>query len=44
MFADNEQRYEMRRDCQEIFPGLLLGPFQASKSLEKLKELGVTHV
>ena len=34
----------MRRDCQEILPGLLLGPFQASKSLETLKSLGITHM
>ncbi|KAG9123945.1 hypothetical protein FRC07_013404 [Ceratobasidium sp. 392] len=41
---DVEWRYEMRRDCQEIIPGLLLGPFQTSKSLERLTELGVTHI
>ncbi|KAG8701215.1 hypothetical protein FRC08_004219 [Ceratobasidium sp. 394] len=41
---DVEWRYEMRRDCQEIIPGLLLGPFQTSKSLERLTELGVTHM
>ncbi|KAF8685687.1 Dual specificity phosphatase, catalytic domain [Rhizoctonia solani] len=41
---DVEWRYEMRRDCQEIFPGLLLGPFQASKDLERMKSLGITHV
>ncbi|KLO17269.1 phosphatases II [Schizopora paradoxa] len=39
-----EWRYEMRRDCQEIIPGLLLGPFQVSKSLEALQQLGVTHI
>ena len=37
-------RYEMRRECQEILPGLLLGPFVASKSLETLLSLGVTHM
>ena len=37
-------RYEMRRECQEILPGLLLGPFVASKSLETLKEHGITHM
>jgi len=42
--ADVEWRYEMRRECQEILPGLLLGPFQASKSLEVLQSLGVTHI
>ena len=34
----------MRRECQEILPGLLLGPFQASKSLDTLQSLGVTHM
>jgi hypothetical protein len=37
-------RYEMRRECQEILPGLLLGPFQASKSLELLQGLQITHM
>ncbi|KAF9046505.1 protein-tyrosine phosphatase-like protein [Panaeolus papilionaceus] len=41
---DVEWRYEMRRECQEILPGLLLGPFVASKSLETLMKLGVTHI
>jgi serine/threonine/tyrosine-interacting protein len=34
----------MRRECQEILPGLLLGPFVASKSLETLKSLEITHI
>jgi len=34
----------MRRECQEILPGLFLGPFIASKSLETLKALKVTHI
>ncbi|KAL4073131.1 protein-tyrosine phosphatase-like protein [Scleroderma yunnanense] len=42
--GDVEWRYEMRRECQEILPGLLLGPFQASKSLETLQSHGVTHI
>jgi len=42
--GDVEWRYEMRRECQEILPGLLLGPFQASKSLELLKNLHITHI
>ncbi|KDR82613.1 hypothetical protein GALMADRAFT_238018 [Galerina marginata CBS 339.88] len=41
---DVEWRYEMRRECQEILPGLLLGPFVASKSLDTLLSLGVTHI
>jgi len=39
-----EWKYEMRRDCQQIIPGLLLGPFQVSKSLEKLEALKITHI
>jgi len=42
--GDVEWRYEMRRECQEIMPGLLLGPFQVSKSMEKMKELNITHI
>jgi len=34
----------MRRECQEIVPGMLLGPFVVSKQLDKLKELGITHI
>ncbi|KAI0269860.1 protein-tyrosine phosphatase-like protein [Gloeopeniophorella convolvens] len=42
--GDVEWRYDMRHECQEILPGLLLGPFQVSKKLDTLKELGITHV
>jgi len=41
---DVEWKYEMRRECQEILPGLILGPLQAAKSLNILQGLGVTHV
>lgn len=34
----------MRRQCQEILPGVLLGPLQASKSLDMLRELKITHM
>ncbi|KAJ3517620.1 hypothetical protein NMY22_g13923 [Coprinellus aureogranulatus] len=42
--GDVEWRYEMRRECQEILPGLFLGPFVASKSLDTLQGLGITHI
>ncbi|KAH9942911.1 protein-tyrosine phosphatase-like protein [Amylocystis lapponica] len=42
--GDVEWTYEMRRQCQEILPNLLLGPLQASKSLQTLQSLGVTHI
>ncbi|CAA7261470.1 unnamed protein product [Cyclocybe aegerita] len=41
---DIEWRYEMRRECQEILPGLFLGPFVASKSLDTLRNLGISHI
>jgi len=42
--GDIEWRYEMRREFQEILPGLLLGPFQVSKNLQVLQSMGVTHI
>ncbi|KAF7291654.1 hypothetical protein HMN09_01256600 [Mycena chlorophos] len=42
--GDVEWRYEMRRECQEIIPGLLLGPFVASKSLDTLRNHHITHI
>jgi hypothetical protein len=39
-----KHRYDMRHQCQEILPGLLLGPFQVSKNLASLQELGVSHM
>ncbi|EPT05182.1 phosphatases II [Fomitopsis schrenkii] len=42
--GDVEWAYEMRRHCQEILPGLLLGPLQVSKSLQTLQQFGVTHI
>jgi serine/threonine/tyrosine-interacting protein len=37
-------RYEMRREAQEIVPGLFVGPFQSSKSFETLQRLGITDI
>jgi len=42
--GDVEWKYEMRRECQQILPGLLLGPFVASKSLETLQSLNISHI
>ncbi|GAA5972088.1 hypothetical protein JCM3765_001288 [Sporobolomyces pararoseus] len=39
-----EWRYEMRREAQEIVPGLFVGPFQPSWKLEILQGLGITHI
>ncbi|KND02796.1 uncharacterized protein SPPG_01877 [Spizellomyces punctatus DAOM BR117] len=40
----HDWRYEMRREMQEILPGLWLGPYQCSKNKELLKSKGITHV
>ncbi|POY70747.1 hypothetical protein BMF94_6157 [Rhodotorula taiwanensis] len=37
-------KYEMRRDAQEILPGLYVGPFQPSWKREVLQGLGITHI
>jgi serine/threonine/tyrosine-interacting protein len=42
--GDVEWRYDMRHQCQEILPGLLLGPFQVSKNQLTLNELGISHI
>ena len=39
-----KHRYDMRHQCQEILPGLLLGPFQVSKNQITLNELGISHM
>ncbi|WWC94128.1 hypothetical protein V866_000967 [Kwoniella sp. B9012] len=42
--GNNEWKYEMRREAQQIIPGLYLGPFQSSTNLTKMKLMGITHV
>ncbi|KXS13188.1 phosphatases II, partial [Gonapodya prolifera JEL478] len=39
-----EWRYEMRREMQEIVPGLFLGPHTASKQRDALRSHGITHI
>ncbi|TXT13795.1 hypothetical protein VHUM_01162 [Vanrija humicola] len=34
----------MRREAQEVLPGLYLGPFQASTNMAKLRAMGITHI
>lgn len=40
----SEWSYEMRREAQEILPGLFVGPYQASRSLDSLKQKGITSI
>lgn len=34
----------MRREAQQIIPGLFVGPYQISRLLEPLQNLGITHI
>nr|CAD7423785.1 unnamed protein product [Timema monikensis] len=42
----DEWTYVMRRDMQEIIPGLFLGPYSSAmrSKLEQLTRLGITHI
>ncbi|TIB91316.1 phosphatases II [Wallemia mellicola] len=40
----SDWRYEMRRECQEIIPNLVLGPYQCSKDTAFLTSAGITHI
>lgn len=47
MLAPQEDwTYTMRRDMQEIVPGVYLGPYAAAgkKNLSKLESVGITHI
>lgn len=37
-------KYDMRRDAQQIVPGLWLGPFTVATNKSRLLEMGVTHM
>ncbi|CAG8817311.1 26904_t:CDS:2, partial [Gigaspora margarita] len=37
-------KYEMRRQMQEILPGLFLGPYSCSKEFDLLKQNNITHI
>ena len=41
-----EWTYTMRRDMQEIVPGVYLGPYAAAgkKNLARLEQVGISHV
>ncbi|MBW0502817.1 hypothetical protein O181_042532 [Austropuccinia psidii MF-1] len=37
-------KYEMRRQAQEVLPSIYLGPYQSSRDLNTLQQLGITHI
>lgn len=41
---DHSARMKKRIDCDEVFPGIILGSSDTVKNLEYLLDLGVTHV
>lgn len=42
--SSSHNRYEMRRQCQEIMPSFFLGPSEVSKSLPLLQSLQITSI
>ncbi|KAI8992072.1 protein-tyrosine phosphatase-like protein [Mycotypha africana] len=40
----DDWKYEMRREIQEIVPGVFLGPFAACRNVENLKAKGITNI
>ncbi|KAI7868253.1 protein-tyrosine phosphatase-like protein [Spinellus fusiger] len=42
--ALDDWQYEMRRDMQEILPGLYLGPLSVCKDIIHLQAIGITHI
>ncbi|KAJ3166981.1 hypothetical protein HDU88_003070 [Geranomyces variabilis] len=40
----HDWRYEMRRDMQQILPGVWLGPHHLSRDKEAMKAKGITHM
>jgi serine/threonine/tyrosine-interacting protein len=38
-----EWRYAMRREYQEIIPGLFLGPYHVARNIEALQRQGISH-
>ena len=39
-----EWKYEMRREMQEIIPGLFIGPYSVLRELHVLKSHGITAI
>ena len=40
----SEWSYEMRRDMQQILPGLYIGPYVITRSQEYLLSKGISHI
>jgi serine/threonine/tyrosine-interacting protein len=43
-FTGSEWSYEMRRDMQQIIPGLFIGPHVITRSKDYLQSKGITHI
>jgi len=41
---DHSQRTRMRRDCDEVYPGIIISNGDSIKSMSYLLEIGATHV
>jgi len=41
---DQKARMKYRKDCDEVFPGIIVGNGECIKDLEYMLDLGVTHI
>jgi len=41
---DSRERLRMKRDCDEVFPGIIIGSGDSIKKIDYLLDLGVTHI
>jgi len=41
---DNYGRMRIKKDCDEVFPGIIIGNGDSTKNIDYLLDLGVTHV
>jgi len=44
LFEPTDWKYEMRREMQEVIPGVFLGPYAAAKDHAALKNNRITHI
>jgi protein-tyrosine phosphatase len=43
-YLDSTERLKIRKDCDEVFPGIILGSGSSIKDMNYMLDLGVTHV
>ena len=44
VYRDYSERLRLGKDCDEVFPGIIIGDGPTAKNIDYLNKLGVTHV